>query len=86
MSLMESGLVAVLGTSLAIAALRPVAERLNLVDLPNQRKQHVGGYPSNWWDLCFCWCVTERVVYTSARTFTALFSVLWGVDSYPWCY
>ena len=45
MSLMESGLFAVLGTSLAIAALRPLAERLNLVDVPNQRKQHVGAIP-----------------------------------------
>lgn len=45
MSLMASGLIAVLGTSLAIAALRPIAVRLHLVDLPNQRKQHVGAIP-----------------------------------------
>lgn len=45
MNMMESGLIAVAGTSLAIAVLRPVAAKFNLVDLPNQRKQHVGAIP-----------------------------------------
>lgn len=45
MNLIESGLLAVAGTSLAIAALRPLSARLHLVDIPNQRKQHVGAIP-----------------------------------------
>lgn len=45
MSLIGSGLIAVMGTSFAIAALRPLSARLHLVDLPNQRKQHVGAIP-----------------------------------------
>jgi UDP-GlcNAc:undecaprenyl-phosphate GlcNAc-1-phosphate transferase len=45
MSLIGSGLVAIMGTSLAIAVLRPLSARLHLVDLPNQRKQHVGAIP-----------------------------------------
>ncbi|WP_043148458.1 UDP-N-acetylglucosamine--undecaprenyl-phosphate N-acetylglucosaminephosphotransferase [Aeromonas media] len=40
-----SGLVAFLGTALAIACLRPLSAKLQLVDLPNQRKQHVGAVP-----------------------------------------
>lgn len=43
--MMESGLVAVTGTSVAIAVLRPIATKCNLVDMPNQRKQHVGAIP-----------------------------------------
>ncbi|GAA4496444.1 UDP-N-acetylglucosamine--undecaprenyl-phosphate N-acetylglucosaminephosphotransferase [Pseudaeromonas paramecii] len=45
MNLIESGLLAVAGTSLAIAALRPLSAKLHLVDIPNQRKQHVGAIP-----------------------------------------
>ena len=45
MSLMESGLMAVGGTSLAIAVMRPMAVKLKLLDIPNQRKQHVGAVP-----------------------------------------
>ena len=45
MSLIGSGLIAVMGTSFAIAVLRPISARLHLVDLPNQRKQHVGAIP-----------------------------------------
>ena len=45
MELMQSGLLAVMGTSLAIALLRPVSARLNLVDIPDQRKQHTGAIP-----------------------------------------
>lgn len=45
MSLIGSGLIAVMGTSFAIAVLRPLSARLHLVDLPNQRKQHVGAIP-----------------------------------------
>lgn len=45
MSLLTSGIIAVLGTSAAIAMLRPLSHRLNLVDLPNQRKQHKGEIP-----------------------------------------
>lgn len=40
-----SGLVAFIGTALAIACLRPMSVKLKLVDLPNQRKQHVGAIP-----------------------------------------
>lgn len=40
-----SGLVAFIGTALAIALLRPLAGKLQLVDMPNQRKQHVGAIP-----------------------------------------
>ncbi|AYV37970.1 undecaprenyl-phosphate alpha-N-acetylglucosaminyl 1-phosphate transferase [Aeromonas veronii] len=40
-----SGLVAFVGTALAIACLRPLSAKLQLVDLPNQRKQHVGAIP-----------------------------------------
>ncbi|HDT5864658.1 UDP-N-acetylglucosamine--undecaprenyl-phosphate N-acetylglucosaminephosphotransferase [Aeromonas hydrophila] len=40
-----SGLVAFVGTALAIALLRPLAGKLQLVDMPNQRKQHVGAIP-----------------------------------------
>lgn len=45
MELLQSGVLAVFGTSMAIAALRPMSARLNLVDLPNQRKHHVGAIP-----------------------------------------
>lgn len=45
MNVIESGLLAVAGTSLAIAALRPLSAKLHLVDIPNQRKQHVGAIP-----------------------------------------
>ena len=45
MEFLQSGVLAVFGTSMAIAALRPVSARLNLVDLPNQRKHHVGAIP-----------------------------------------
>ena len=45
MEVIESGLLAVLGTSMAIAVLRPLSTSLRLVDLPNQRKQHVGAIP-----------------------------------------
>lgn len=40
-----SGLVAFIGTALAIACLRPLSAKLQLVDLPNKRKQHVGAIP-----------------------------------------
>ena len=40
-----SGLVAFFGTALAIACLRPLSAKLQLVDLPNQRKHHVGAVP-----------------------------------------
>jgi hypothetical protein len=40
-----SGLVAFIGTALAIACLRPLSAKLQLVDLPNQCKQHVGAIP-----------------------------------------
>ncbi|MFS1161229.1 UDP-N-acetylglucosamine--undecaprenyl-phosphate N-acetylglucosaminephosphotransferase [Aeromonas salmonicida] len=40
-----SGLVAFVGTALAIICLRPLSAKLQLVDLPNQRKQHVGAIP-----------------------------------------
>ncbi|HHQ4547284.1 TPA: UDP-N-acetylglucosamine--undecaprenyl-phosphate N-acetylglucosaminephosphotransferase [Aeromonas veronii] len=40
-----SALVAFIGTALAIACLRPLSAKLQLVDLPNQRKQHVGAIP-----------------------------------------
>ncbi|WP_330543977.1 undecaprenyl-phosphate alpha-N-acetylglucosaminyl 1-phosphate transferase [Aeromonas hydrophila] len=40
-----SGLVAFIGTALAIALLRPLAGKLQLVDLPNQRKRHIGAIP-----------------------------------------
>lgn len=40
-----SGLIAFLGTAIAIMFLRPIAGKLQLVDLPNQRKQHVGAIP-----------------------------------------
>lgn len=43
--LVTSGLVALIGTALAIACLRPLSAKLQLVDLPNQRKQHVGAIP-----------------------------------------
>ena len=39
-----SGLVA-FGTALAIVLLAPLSAKLQLVDLPNQRKQHVGAVP-----------------------------------------
>lgn len=45
MDIIESGIIAVAGTLLAIAVLRPVAVNFNLVDLPNHRKQHVGAVP-----------------------------------------
>lgn len=45
MDIIESGIIAVSGTLLAIAVLRPVAVNFNLVDLPNHRKQHVGAVP-----------------------------------------
>ena len=45
MELMHSGLLVMVGTSLAIALLRPLSARLNLVDVPNQRKQHTGAIP-----------------------------------------
>lgn len=45
MNLLTSGVIAVLGTSIAIAMLRPLSLRLNLVDVPNQRKQHTGAIP-----------------------------------------
>ena len=45
MNILESGFIAAAGTSLAIAALRPLAARLNLIDLPTQRKQHIGAIP-----------------------------------------
>lgn len=45
MELMQSGLLAMVGTALAIALLRPVSAWLNLVDIPNQRKQHTGAIP-----------------------------------------
>lgn len=40
-----SGLVAFIGTALAIACLRPISTKLQLVDLPNHRKQHIGAIP-----------------------------------------
>ena len=40
-----SGIIAFLGTAIAIVFLRPIAGKLQLVDLPNQRKQHVGAIP-----------------------------------------
>lgn len=40
-----SGLLAFIGTALAIALLRPLAGKLQLVDLPDKRKQHVGAIP-----------------------------------------
>lgn len=40
-----SALVAFVGTAMAIALLRPLAGKLQLVDLPNKRKQHVGAIP-----------------------------------------
>ena len=45
MDLVLSGIIAAVGTSLAIAVLRPLSVQLHLVDLPNQRKQHVGAVP-----------------------------------------
>lgn len=45
MDLVLSGITAAVGTSLAIAVLRPFSVQLHLVDLPNQRKQHVGAVP-----------------------------------------
>lgn len=45
MDLILSGIIAAVGTSLAIAVLRPLSVQLHLVDLPNQRKQHVGAVP-----------------------------------------
>jgi UDP-GlcNAc:undecaprenyl-phosphate/decaprenyl-phosphate GlcNAc-1-phosphate transferase len=45
MELLPSGLLALVGTSLAIKALRPISARFNLVDQPNQRKQHIGSIP-----------------------------------------
>ena len=45
MSLIGSGLIAVMGTSFAIAVLRPISAKLQLIDLPDQRKQHVGAIP-----------------------------------------
>ncbi len=45
MELLGSGLLAILGTSMAIAVLRPLSVQLHLVDLPNQRKHHVGAIP-----------------------------------------
>lgn len=41
----ESILIAIAGTLLAIVFLRPISVRLNLIDLPNSRKQHVGAIP-----------------------------------------
>lgn len=40
-----SALVALAGTSLAIACLRPISTKLKLVDLPDHRKQHIGEIP-----------------------------------------
>ena len=45
MDLFLSGIIAAVGTSLAIAVLRPLSIQLHLVDLPNQRKHHVGAVP-----------------------------------------
>lgn len=45
MELVLSGIIAAVGTSLAIAVLRPLSVQLHLVDLPNQRKHHVGAIP-----------------------------------------
>ena len=45
MYLFESSLFAVLGTSVAMSLLRPLAAKLKLLDVPNQRKQHVGAIP-----------------------------------------
>lgn len=45
MYLIESAIFAVLGTSLAMYLLRPLAATLRLIDLPNHRKQHVGAIP-----------------------------------------
>jgi UDP-GlcNAc:undecaprenyl-phosphate/decaprenyl-phosphate GlcNAc-1-phosphate transferase len=45
MDLLQSGLLALVGTSLAIKVLRPISARLNLIDRPNQRKQHIGAVP-----------------------------------------
>ena len=78
MSLMESGLVAVLGTSLAIAALRPIAERMNLVDLPNQRKQHVGAIPLIGGISVFVG-VLLSVLFTFPRETSLLFFLFCGV-------
>ncbi len=45
MDLILSGIIAAVGTSLAITVLRPLSVQLHLVDLPNQRKHHVGAIP-----------------------------------------
>ena len=45
MELLQSGVLAVFGTSMAIAVLRPLSAQLHLIDEPNQRKQHVGAIP-----------------------------------------
>lgn len=45
MDLVLSGIIAAVGTSLAMAVLRPLSLQLHLVDLPNQRKHHVGAIP-----------------------------------------
>lgn len=45
MSLLTSGLVAVVGTAIAIVSLRPISPKLHLVDIPTQRKQHKGAIP-----------------------------------------
>lgn len=45
MNVIESGILALAGTSLAIVALRPLAIRINLVDRPDKRKQHIGSIP-----------------------------------------
>lgn len=45
MNFFESAVFAVLGTTLAMLILRPLAVRVGLVDLPDQRKQHIGAIP-----------------------------------------
>lgn len=40
-----SALIAFAGTATAIALLRPLAGKLQLLDVPNKRKQHVGAIP-----------------------------------------
>lgn len=45
MSLIISGMLAAVGTAAAITLLRPLSSKLNLVDIPNQRKQHKGAVP-----------------------------------------
>ena len=45
MNVIEAGVLALLGTSLAIIALRPLAIKINLVDRPNKRKRHIGAIP-----------------------------------------